>query len=158
MGNEFHQARPEKLLENPWLLLGAGAILAELALAVPQTIDLHARQFPSFPVDMLRAVLGILFTLAVSRQIDLHLRRLSRPLAYIGGASLSILILHMPIQEYWNAKILAGTGSQTFATLAAFLVSVGFSLAFYRAFVESNPVASRLFGRKPSPSEKAGGR
>jgi fucose 4-O-acetylase-like acetyltransferase len=125
-----------------------------LAVVTPLTIDLHARQHRWFPVSTLGALLGILFTLAISKQIEPRFRRLSSSLAYIGGASLFILIFHLPIQEFWNGKILALTDSQLLATLTAFLISVGLSLAFFKVFVERNPVASFFFGRKTSPVDQ----
>lgn len=149
LGGEIRRALPEGILDRPWFPLVAGAALAAAALAVPDTIDLHARQYPRPLVSTLAAVLGILFTLSAARHVAARFKRLSAALAYTGGASLYILIFHLPIQEYWNARLLAAGGSQLLATVAAFLVSVGLSLAFYGVFVELNPVAARIFGRKP---------
>ena len=154
LGSEIRTTYMAGLLENPWFLLGSGGAMVALAAFIPQTIDFYTRLFPLFIVNLPRAILGILLTLAVSKQIEMHSGRLSDVLAYIGRASLFILIFHMPIQEYWNGKVLHVTKSQPVATVAAFLISVGLSLAFYKVFVEHNPVASFFFGRKAPPTGK----
>jgi fucose 4-O-acetylase-like acetyltransferase len=154
LGSEIRQLSLTDLLNSLWFLLVTGGLLVSLAVFIPQTIDFNTRLFPLFLVSTLRAVLGILFTLAVSKQIEQRFTPLSSVLAYIGQASLFILIFHVPIQEFWNGKILHLTNSQLLATIAAFLISVGLSLAFYKVFVEQNPVASFFFGRKSSPIEK----
>jgi hypothetical protein len=58
------------------------------------------------------------------------------------------LIFHVVIQEFWSAKIYFVSGWQGFSILAGFVISTGLSLGIYRIFVEYNPVALYLFGRK----------
>lgn len=154
LGSEIRTTSMASLLESPWLLLGSGGVMVALAAFFPQTIDFNRRLFPLFIVNLPRAILGILFTLAVSKQIEMRFSRVSAVFEYIGRASLFILIFHVPIQEYWNGKVLYVTNSQPVATVAAFLVSVSLSLAFYKVFVEQNPVASFFFGRKAPPAGK----
>jgi fucose 4-O-acetylase-like acetyltransferase len=154
LGNEIRQISLTDLLDKPWFVLTTGGVLLLLITLFPQTIDFNTRLFPIFPVNTLKAILGILFTLAVSKQIEMRTSSLSRMLEYIGQASLFILIFHVPIQEFWNVKILHASNSQPLATILAFLISVGLSLAIYRIFVEQNPIALYFFGRRSSLIEK----
>jgi polysaccharide biosynthesis protein PslL len=154
LGNEIRQINLTDLLNKIWFVLGTGGVLLLLITLFPQTIDFNTRLFPIFPINTIKAILGILFTLAVSKQIELRTSSLSSLLEYIGQASLFILIFHVPIQEFWNAKILHTSNSQPLATVLAFLISVGLSLAFYKVFVEQNPIALYFFGRRSSPREK----
>jgi len=155
LGSEIRQCASNRMFSNHWFTLGTGGILVLTAFLIPQTIDLNTRLFPLFFVNTTRAILGILFTFSLSKLIESRSALLASPLAYIGQASLFILIFHVPIQEFWNNKILQVTGSQIVATVVAFLVSVGLSLAFYSIFVEQNPIALYLYGRKSSTAPKA---
>lgn len=154
LGNEIRQVSSAKTFGNPWLLFGTGAALILLTVLFDYRSDFNTRLFESFPVNTLEAILGILFTLAVSRQIDLRTTRLASALNYIGQATLFILIFHVPIQEFWAPKILFVTGLQAFSILSAFVISVLISLGIYRIFFEQNPIALFWFGRKFFPSIK----
>jgi polysaccharide biosynthesis protein PslL len=152
LGNEVRQVSSAKTFGNPWLLFGTGAALILLTVLFDYRSDFNTRLFESFPINTLEAILGILFTLAVSRQIDLRTTRLASALNYIGQATLFILIFHVPIQEFWAPKILFVTGLQAFSILSAFMISVLISLGIYRIFFEQNPIALFWFGRKFFPS------
>lgn len=147
LGNEVRQASSEETFSNLWIFLGTGGSLIVLTVLFQQRSDFNTRLFESFPVNTLEAILGILFTLAVSKQIDLRTTRLASVLKYIGQASLFILIFHVPIQEYWGEKLLFVTGWQAFSILSAFVVSILICLGIYRIFFERNPVALYWFGR-----------
>lgn len=147
LGNEVRQISSEKVFSNGWFLLAAGAGLLSLTLLFEQRIDLNARIFESFTLNTIEAILGILFTLALSKQIELHTTRLASALKYTGLASLFILIFHVPIQEYWSAKIHFVTEMQAFSILSAFVISICISLGFYKIFVEHNPIALFWYGR-----------
>jgi fucose 4-O-acetylase-like acetyltransferase len=148
LGNEIRHAASEKLFGNLWGLLITGSGLILLTLLFKQRIDFNTRVFESFPINTLEAILGILFTLAVSKQIDLRTKRLASALKYIGQASLFILIFHVPIQEYWAPKLYFVTDMQAFSILSAFVISVLVSLGIYRVFFEQNPIALFWFGRR----------
>ncbi len=147
LGNEVRQASLEKWFGNGWFLAGTGAALVALTWFFQPRVDFNARIFESFPLNTLEAVLGILFVLALSKQIELHTKRLAAALKYIGLASLYILIFHVPIQEYWGAKIYFVTNMQALSIFSAFVISVLISLGFYKVFVEHNPVALFWYGR-----------
>ena len=155
LGNEIRQATSEKMFSNLWIFLETGGSLILLTLLFKQRSDFNTRVFESFSINTLEAILGILFTLAVSKQIDLRTTRLASVLKYIGQATLFILIFHVPIQEFWGEKILFVTGWQTFSILSAFVVSILICLAIYRIFFEQNPIALYWFGRISSwPKEQ----
>lgn len=154
LGNETRQVTPEKAFENPWVLVGTGGLLILLTLLFDYRVDFNTRLYESFPINTMEAILGILFTLSVSKQIDLRTTRLASVLNYIGQASLFILIFHVPIQEFWAPKILFVTGQQAFSILSAFVISIIICLGIYRIFFEQNPIALFWFGRKTSPPAK----
>ena len=154
LGNEIRQIASEKTFGNPWVLFGTGTALILLTLSFDYRVDFNTRLYESFPVNTIAAILGILFTLALSKQIDLRTTRLSSVLNYIGQASLFILIFHVPIQEFWAPKILLVTGQQTFSILSGFVISILICLGIYRIFFEQNPIALFWFGRKSSPPAK----
>lgn len=154
LGIEIRQVSSEKAFGNLWLLLGTGGGLILLTLLFKQHIDFNTRVFESFPINTVEAILGILFTLAVSKQIDLRTTRLASALKYIGQASLFILIFHVPIQEYWAPKIAFVTGLQAFSILSAFVISILICLGIYRVFFEQNPIALFWFGRISSLPKK----
>jgi fucose 4-O-acetylase-like acetyltransferase len=154
LGNEIRQASSEKTFGNLWLLFSTGVALILMTLLFTHRVDFNTRLFESFPINTIEAILGILFTLAVSKQIDLRTTRLASALNYIGQASLFILIFHVPIQEFWAPKILFVTGQQAFSILSAFVISIIICLGIYRIFFEQNPIALFWFGRKSSPPAK----
>jgi fucose 4-O-acetylase-like acetyltransferase len=134
------------------LVTGSGLIL--LTLLFNQRIDFNTRLFESFPINTVEAILGILFTLALSKQIDLRTKRLASALKYIGQASLFILIFHVPIQEYWAPKLLFVTDMQALSVLSAFVISILICLGIYRVFFEQNPIALFWYGRKSALPKK----
>ena len=147
LGNEIRRVTSEKTFSNLWIFLGTGGGLVLTTLLFEQRSDFNTRVFESFPINTLEAILGILFTLAVSKQINLRTTRLASALKYIGQASLFILIFHVPIQEYWGKKIYFVTEWQTFSILSAFVISILICLGIYRIFFEQNPIALFWFGR-----------
>jgi len=154
LGNEIRYAISEKTFGNIWILLGTGGGLILLTLLFPHKIDFNTRVFESFPINTAEAILGILFALAISKQIELRTTRLSAVLKYIGQATLFILIFHVPIQEYWAPKLHFVTGMQAFSILAAFVISILICLGIYRVFFERNPIALYWFGRISSPPQR----
>jgi len=154
IGREIRYAVSEKTFGNLWVFLGTGFGLTLLTSLFTQRTDFNTRVFESFPINTTEAILGILFALAVSKQIELRTTRLASALKYIGQASLFILIFHVPIQEYWAPKILLVTGMQIFSILSAFVISILICLGIYRMFFEQNPIALFWYGRISSPPQK----
>lgn len=151
LGREIREFPMDKAFDNKWILVLSGGGLLALNGIFSQQTDLAARVFESFFVNTLEALLGIAFTLSLSKQIASLATRLAATLAYIGQISLYILIFHAPIQEYWGAKIYALAELPALSILFAFLISTGISIGMYKIFVERNPLALYWFGRKSPP-------
>jgi len=154
LGNEIRIAISEKTFSNIWMLLGTGGGLILLTLLFTARSDFNTRVFESFPINTLEAILGILFTLAVSKQIDLRTSRVASALKYIGQATLFILIFHVPIQEFWAPKIFFVTQMQAFSIISGFVISILICLGIYRLFFEQNPIALYWYGRVSSLPKK----
>lgn len=149
-GNEVRQVTDEESFNSPLLLLGAGTGLLLLNYLFPYRTDIAIRVYESFPVNTAEAFLGILFVIALSRQIQLrtHAFTLGRILRYIGNISLILLLFHVPIQEFWGEKILGLTGSFPLSILIGFIMGVLGPVLIYEIFIRYNPVAAYWFGRK----------
>ena len=113
-----------------------------------------SRVYDSFLVNTTEAVLGILFVLALSRQIELHARRLGGPLKYFGNISLIILLFHVPIQGFWGQKIMAITNNLPLSIAIGFIAGVLGPVMIHEIFIRFNPVASFWFGRKADLPEQ----
>jgi fucose 4-O-acetylase-like acetyltransferase len=94
---------------------------------------------------------GILFILALSRQIELHATKLASFFKYVGTISLIILIFHVPIQDFWGQKIQGLTDSVQLPIWLGFLMGVLGPILIYEIFIRHNPVASFWFGREAEP-------
>lgn len=157
LGSEIRQAIPEKVFENRFLFIGTGLGLFLLNYFFKARIDFNTRLYESYLINTLEAILGILFVLALSRQIELRTSRLAALFRYFGQVSLFILLFHVPIQDFWGQKILSATGNTSISIWIGFLMGVGGSILIYELFVRTNPVASWWFGRKMEspPKENA---
>ena len=148
LGHEVRQVTSEKTFDN-WLLLAAtGGVLLLLNILFPYEIDFNIRLYESFLVNTSEAVLGILFILALSRQIDLHTTRLASFFKYLGNISLIILLFHVPIQAFWAQKVVNVTGNFPLGILIGFIMGVLGPILIYEIFIRFNPVAAWWFGRK----------
>ena len=154
LGHEVRQVTSEKTFDN-WLLLAAtGGVLLLLNILFPYEIDFNIRLYESFLVNTSEAVLGILFILALSRQIDLHTTRLASFFKYLGNISLIILLFHVPIQAFWAQKVVNVTGNFPLGILIGFIMGVLGPILIYEIFIRFNPVAAWWFGRKAEAPEK----
>ncbi len=154
LGSETRNVISEKTFGNIPLLFGAGIGVLLLNYLFTARIDFNTRTYESFPINTIEAVLGIFFTLALSRQIELHTIRLAALLKYFGQISLFILIFHVPIQDFWGQKILAVTGNTPLSIWIGFFMGVAGSVLIYELFIKANPVASFWFGRKFEPLQR----
>ena len=154
LGNEIRHTISEKTFANIWVFLGTGGGLILLTLLFKQRSDFNTRVFESFSINTVEAILGILFALAVSKQIEMRTTRLASALKYTGQASLFILIFHVPIQEFWAPKLRFVTHQLVFSILTAFVISILICLVIYRIFFEQNPIALYWFGRISSLPKK----
>ena len=148
LGNEARQVTSEKTFNPILLLIGTGIGLILLNFLFPYSVDVAKRVYESFFVNTAQAILGILFVLALSRQIELHTRRLAAVFKYLGNISLIILLFHLPIQGFWGQKIMAATDSLPLSILIGFIMGVLGPVLIHEIFIRFNPVASFWFGRK----------
>ena len=155
LGNEVRQVTTEKTFDN-WLLLAAtGGVVVLLNILFPYEIDFNIRLYESFLVNTTEAILGILFILALSRQIDLHTTRLASFFRYLGNISLIILLFHVPVQAFWAQKVVNVTGNFPLGIIIGFIMGVLGPILIYEIFIRFNPVASWWFGRKAeTPAKK----
>lgn len=151
LGSEARHVTSEKLFENVYLLIATGALMIALNVFTYAPIDFNTRTFSSFPINTLQAVTGILFVLALSRQIEMRVRWLASLFKYFGKISLILLLFHVPIQDFWGQKILATTNNQPLSIWLAFFMGVLGPVILYELFVKHNPVASFWLGREAEP-------
>ena len=154
LGNEVRQITSEKTFDNLFLLIGTGIGLLLLNYFFPYLIDFNIRRYESFLVNTTEAILGILFILALSRQIELHTNRLASVFKYLGNISLIILLFHVPIQAFWGEKVMNVTDNFPLSILVGFIMGVLGPILIYEIFIRYNPVASFWFGRKAESPEK----
>jgi len=119
-----------------------------LNMAFSARIDFNTRVYESFVINTIEAIIGILFVLALSRQIELHTHWLASFFKYCGKISLILLLFHVPIQDFWGQKILAVTGNLPLSIWLAFFMGVLGPIILYELFIKTNPVASFWFGRE----------
>ena len=147
LGSETRHLTSEDLFGNPFFLLLTGAALIGLNLIFPARIDFNTRLYESFAINTVEAVAGILFILALSREIELRTERLAALFKYFGRISLILLIFHVPIQDSWGQKILQVIDNPPLSIWLAFLMGVAGPVLIHELFIKTNPVASFWFGR-----------
>lgn len=148
LGSEVRQLTTESIFSNYFLLAGTGISVFVLNYFINSPIDFNTRTYNSLLINTTEAIIGILFVLALSRQIELHTIRLASLLKYFGRASLIILIFHVPIQDFWGQKVLASTDNLPLSIWIGFFMGVGGSVLIHELFIRRNPVASWWFGRQ----------
>lgn len=146
LGCEMNKYISNKIYSHPLTLIGTGAILSGMVYFLPERIDFNSRQFGSLPINTLEALLGIVFMIAIAKQIE-RVTILSRIFRYIGQASLIILIFHIPIQETWSEKIMFMTHNQTLSFWIAYLAGVIFPIGIHAFVIQPNPIARWCFGQ-----------
>lgn len=152
VGYEVNKNRRGAFFANPLTFLFSGILLLFLVWYFPARIDFNLRQFDSLMINTAEALIGILFVIALSRQIE-RLSRLSSALSYVGQASLIILIFQVPIQDFWGQKLLATTGNPNFSYWISFLIGVIGPLLINALFIRPNPIVREWFGQ-PAPDER----
>ena len=151
LGNEVRQVTTEKTFDSWLLLVGTAGIVLLLNILFPYEIDFNIRLYGSFLVNTTEAILGILFILALSRQIDLHTTRLASLFKYLGNISLIILLFHVPMQAFWAQKVVNVTDNFPLGIVIGFVMGVLGPILIYEIMIRFNPVASWWFGRKAEP-------
>ena len=148
LGSEVRQVTSEKTFENIYLLIGSAVVLLSLVYFFEARNDFNTRTYESYLINTIESIAGILFVLALSRQLELRTSRLASLFKYFGQTSLFILLFHVPIQDYWGQKVYAVVNNQQISIWAGFIMGVVGSVLIYELFIKENPVASWWFGRK----------
>jgi len=148
LGSEIRQASTENTYESLPLLISSGLSLILLVYFFEALNDFNTRTYDSYIINTVESLVGILFVLCISRQIELRTERLASLFKYFGQISLFILLFHVPIQDFWGQKINAVTGNITLSIWVGFAMGVAGSVLIYELFIKANPVALRMFGRR----------
>jgi fucose 4-O-acetylase-like acetyltransferase len=152
LGYEANKTRRSAFFANSSTFLISGVLLLFMVWYFPARIDFNTRQFDSLLVNTTEALIGILFVIALSRQIE-RIGWLSSALSYVGQASLIVLIFQVPIQDFWGQKLLATTGNLNFSYWISFLIGVIGPLLINALFIRPNPIVREWFGQ-PAPDER----
>ncbi len=150
---ELNQKRYTSLLESPLTLFISGLTLIFLVWYFPSKIDFNIRRFDSLPINTIEALLGILFILTISKQLE-RIGGLSAIFSYIGQASLIILIFQVPIQDYWGQKLLALTNNLPLSYWISFLAGVIGPMVINAFFIRPNPIVREWFNQLAPPGDK----
>lgn len=153
LGSETRQITSEQLFGNWVFLFLTGTAMILLNIFFNARIDLNTRNYESFVINTAESVTGILFVLALSRQIELHAARLTTFFKYVGRISLIILIFHVPIQDFWGQKIRGLTENAPLSIWVGFLMGVLGPILLHEIFIKRNPIASFWFGREAEPQK-----
>lgn len=146
LGSEVYKNVPENFFSSLTTFLGSITILILMVLFLPQTIDFNTRSFQSLPINTAEALLGIIFILALSKQIE-RIPKLSPFFQYIGQASLIILIFHVPIQETWGEKLLLFFNNQKIAYWLSYFAGVILPILINHFIIKPNPIVRSWFGQ-----------
>ena len=147
-GSELRQFTTENTFDNVFLFLGFGVAVILLNVYFNQRVDFNTRTYESFFINTIQAIAGILFILALSRQIELRVSRLASLFTYFGRMSLVLLILHLPIQDFWGQKIMGVINHQSLSIWGGFIMGVAGSVLLYELFIKTNPTASWWLGQR----------
>lgn len=147
LGYELNKTRNDFILGHPFTLFISGLTLLFLVWYFPATIDFNTRLFESLPINTIEALLGILFILAVSKQME-RVGWLSYLFKYIGQASLVILVFQVPIQDYWGQKIMRLTDNLQLSYWISFLSGVVGPIVINAMFIRPNPILRHWFSQR----------
>jgi len=147
LGYELNKIRNDFSLGHSFTLFISGLTLLFLVWYFPATIDFNTRLFESLPINTLEALLGILFILAVSKQME-RVGWLPSLFKYIGQASLVILVFQVPIQDYWGQKIMRLTDNLQLSYWISFLIGVAGPIVINALFIRPNPILRHWFSQR----------
>jgi polysaccharide biosynthesis protein PslL len=149
LGYELNNKLHQSLFDNVFILLISAISLVALVWFFSPTIDFNIRLFESPLINTGEALLGIIFILALSKQLE-RIKWLSALFRYIGQASLIILVFQVPIQDYSGQKIFALTNNLPFSYWASFLLGVLVPIVIRALFILPNPILREWFSQ-PAP-------
>ena len=127
---------------EPVTWLAAATLFALLHAFYADTVNLDHRQFGNVPIALLKAAAGIYCILGASALLA-RSGRLARALAYLGSASLVILLFHLEVQERVFGFLTSLAWDHTAAAWFAFAAAVTVPVAIY-ALARRSVVISAL--------------
>ena len=151
-GSEARQLTSAKTFESLSILIGTGLALFGMVYFFDAHSDFAIRIYESYVPNTIEAATGIVFILALSRQIEMRTSRLASLFKYFGQISLFILLFHVPIQDFWSQKVNAVTDNLSLSIWIGFIMGVAGSVLIYELFIKANPVALWWFGREKTSS------
>lgn len=153
LGHELNQRYSGTWLASKALFFISGALLFLMVWYFPARIDLNTRQFDSLTINTFEALTGILFMLALSRQLE-RIDWLSSLFSYVGQASLIVLLFQVPIQDFWGQKLFAITGDRAISYWLSFVAGVVGPLLINALFIKPNPIVREWFGQAAPPAKE----
>ncbi len=148
LGREVYRQVPEGWFGSLWMLIGSAVGLFGLMLVSPATIDLNIRRWDDPLINMIEALAGIVFILAVSWRLARGPGWLVSFFSYMGRISIVILIFHNPVQSYLTSKIDLLIGGSPYTPLLVYPFAVLVPVLLYEVGIRPNPLVSGLFGIK----------
>ncbi len=146
LAREMYRHLPETFFASKITFFASAAILLGMVLTLDIPVDFNIRLYTSFLLNTIEAIVGIIFILSLSKQIEQHASRLTRLFSYIGSMTLSIFVFHVPMQEMFNSKLSVYIGQNDLTILLAYLVGVLGPIFIHEFFIAPNPRVGAWFG------------
>ncbi|HIE25447.1 MAG TPA: hypothetical protein EYP74_05530 [Anaerolineales bacterium] len=146
LAREMYRTLPESFFSSKITFLASALVLFGMVFTLDIPVDFNIRQYTSLPLNTIEAIVGIIFILTLSKQIEEHLSGLTRVLSYVGSLTLSILVFHVPIQEMVNNKLTLYIGQNDLTIILAYLAGVLGPIFIHEFFIAPNPRVRAWFG------------
>ena len=148
----FLLARPVAEMRFNPLWFGAAALaFAALHAFFDEAMDLNLRMYGNPLVSTLQAALGTYLALSASSLLQ-RFAAVQRPLAYIGAASLFILLFHYVVQGRAFLVLSHFSRNEVLVGLASFVAGVLLPLLLLELVRRQRHVAALLLPRRTGPS------
>jgi fucose 4-O-acetylase-like acetyltransferase len=148
----FLLARPVAAMRFNPLWFGAAALaFAALHAFFDEAMDLNLRVYGNPLVSTLQAALGTYLALSASSLLQ-RFAAVQRPLAYIGAASLFILLFHYVVQGRAFLVLSHFSRNEVLVGLASFVAGVLLPLLLLELVRRQRHVAALLLPRRTGPS------
>ena len=155
LAREISRHVPEDFFTSKIPFLSSAAILFGMVLTLDIPVDMAIRLYSSPILNTIEAIAGIIFTLSLSRQIELNLPKLGNLFSYFGSLTMSIFIFHLPIQEMVNGKLVPHIGQNDLTVLIAFVSGVLLPIFIHKLFIAPNPNVGAWFGMGSAPHKES---
>ena len=146
LARELYRKLPEAFFASKITFFASAVVIFGMVLTLDLPVDFNTRLYTSPILNTIESIAGIIFILTLSRQIELHTKKLTRLLSYIGSLTLSILVFHVPIQEMVNNKLNPYLGQNDLTITIAYLAGVLGPIFIHEFFIAPNPKVNAWFG------------